>query len=68
MTRSIKILRQYIEKAAQEVATLESELKSIDTLNRDKCEDALTGIRNAADLMRSEAVELLIDIELGRFP
>lgn len=68
MTRSIKILKQYVEKAAQEVATLEGELKSLDTVNRDKCEDALTALRNAADLMRSEAVELLIDIELGRFP
>ncbi len=68
MTRSIKILKQYVEKAAQGVATLEYELKSLDTVNRDKCLDALTDLRNAADLIRSEAVELLIDIELGRFP
>ena len=68
VTRSIKIIQKGVEKAAQELAILETELKSIDTINRDKCEDALTAIRNAADLIRSESVELLIDIALGRFP
>ena len=68
MTRSIKILKQAVEKATQELATLEDEMKTIDTLNRGKCEDALTGLRNAGDLIRSEAVELLIDISLNRFP
>lgn len=68
MKRSISIIKQAVEKAAEHLATLEDQLKSIDTVNRDKCGDALNGLRNAADLMRSEAVELLIDIELGRFP
>ena len=68
MTRNIKIIKQGVEQAAQELAILEAELKSIDTLSLGKCEDALTAIRNQADLIRSESVELLIDIALGRFP
>jgi hypothetical protein len=68
MTRTISIIKQSVEKATQELTILEDQLKSIDTINLDKCGDALYSLRNAADLMRSQAVELLIDIELGRFP
>ena len=68
MTRSIKIIKQALENAAQELAILETELKSLDTLHYDKCEDALNGIRRAAERVQDETRELLLDLELGRFP
>lgn len=68
MTRSIKIIKQALENAAQELAILETELKSLDTLHHDKCEDALNGIRRAAERVQDETRELLLDLELGRFP
>lgn len=61
MTRSIKIIKQALDKATVELQILTDELSSMDTPNADKCKDALHGLHKAASLVREEADELLVD-------
>jgi len=62
MTRSIEIIKRALEKAAQELDILETEMKSLDTKNYGKCEDALRGLRKAAERIQDEVQELLADL------
>ena len=62
MTRSIKIIKQALDKATVELQILTDEMSSMDTPNADKCRDALTGLRKAAELIKSEVHELLLGL------
>ena len=59
MTRSIELIKRELEKASQELATLETEMKSLDTKDHYKCRDALHAIWKATELVASEVQELL---------
>lgn len=60
MTRSIDLLERELEKAAAELKTLKSEMALAG--NRDKCRDALVGLRKAAERVQEEVHELLVDL------
>jgi hypothetical protein len=61
VTRSIKIIKQALDKATIELQYLTDEMSSMDTPNADKCRDALHGLHKAASLIREEADELLVE-------